>query len=177
MFLFLSYYSLHKGSLYKYRILDSSTPYENFSVKFAIKFSKFSSFAARTSFTFLMSCHSQGGQLFWAQHYQSLILPHGRFGQIYVEGIILAQHFLWSKIALQVCHNNKILGFIISHKNCTTMNLLEALFHRSPDQSFDIFSIAFFHYLNVRNFRVQKISRIGPFAKFRVFWWNLISRI
>ena len=32
-------------------------------------------------------------------------------------------------------------------------------------------------YFNVRKFRVQKISRIGPFAKFCVFWWNLISRI
>ena len=32
-------------------------------------------------------------------------------------------------------------------------------------------------YFNVRKFRVQKVSRIRPFAKFRVFSWNLISQI
>ena len=32
-------------------------------------------------------------------------------------------------------------------------------------------------YFDVRKFRVQKISRIIPFAKFRVFSWNLNSRI
>ena len=32
-----------------------------------------------------------------------------------------------------------------------------------------------FVYFNVRKFRVRKILRIRSFAKFRVFWWNLIE--
>ena len=45
------------------------------------------------------------------------------------------------------------------------------------EQIIDIYYYNIADYYNVRNFRVQKISRITPFAKFRVFWWNLISRI
>ena len=33
------------------------------------------------------------------------------------------------------------------------------------------------HYFNVRNFCDQKITLVGPFAKFRKFSWNSIRRI